>query len=117
MTRTYWLSFCDTNQPDGERFTGASVVDVTDRDMLRAIPELLSHRPEGARPIAVGDEAAWIAAAILVAHRAGCNPGGTVGVLRLDDLPAFPLRGDRYPRQTLLSEHDIHLIDSSAERA
>lgn len=38
---TYWLSFCDPNKPEGERFLGCILIDATDfTDAIRACWQL-----------------------------------------------------------------------------
>jgi hypothetical protein len=36
MTRALWLSFCDTEKPQGQLFLGVAVVDVTPDDVAEA---------------------------------------------------------------------------------
>lgn len=35
--RTYWLSFCDGDRPEGQQFLGACVVDVTATEAAAAL--------------------------------------------------------------------------------
>ena len=101
MTRTYWLSFVDLGKPEGERFLGACVVDVTERDRKRVrklAPFLDDH----------GDDAQWIATAVRKAHEQGCNPGGEVGTADISNAPDQVLRA--YPRNRLLSKAEIQAL-------
>ena len=98
-TRTYWLSFCDGNLPQGQQFLGAVVVDV-DR---AAADEALAARPAMGDPV----EGPWLVAAIRAAWQAGVNPGGEVASVRIDGNPQAAL----YPRLTLLSRSDIEALE------
>lgn len=55
----WWLSFCDTDKPEGEQFVGACIVEDAP-DMVRAV------------------ERAW---------ELGLNPGGQVAGMPLSDWP------------------------------
>ena len=58
----YWLSFCDPDRPRGQQFLGACIVEVSEeRD-------------------AMGESLA-----VVKAHRMGCNPGGEVLAVRIDN--------------------------------
>ncbi len=107
--RTYWLSFADGDRPRGQQFLGVAVVDVTEADCDRAVPFVVRRRPPGSPP--PEDEVLWVGAAITKAHETGCNPGGEVGSLRIDDHPDFAVRGPRYPRFQLLSRADLDALD------
>lgn len=104
MTRTFWLSFVDETRPEGDRFLGVCVVDVTDEDAARA-KEFQARRFPGALP-----GAEWLGAAIRKSHAIGCNPGGNAAglditnttlpipiknkLLSFEELEAFATRGD-----------------------
>ena len=99
-TRTYWLSFAD------EKFLGAAVVDVTraDADVARAmIDTRYQHRERGAE---------WTAAAIMKAHKQGCNPGGEVLAIDITDAEhPIPLIKNR-----LLTREDLEDAGFKPER-
>ena len=66
----FWLSFVDDAKPEGQRFLGVCIVDVTAEDAAEAqaiIADRFPHHAEGAE---------WIAAATRKAWAMGCNPGG-----------------------------------------
>lgn len=79
--KSFWLSFCSEELPHGEDFLGASIV--------RATSDL---------------------AAVMVAHREGCNPGGQVMML---EVPADvdPLIGDEW-RSRLLTREECETLDA-----
>lgn len=107
MTRTFWLSFVDPDRPDGERFLGVAVVDVTDEDAARARLVLTARFPK-ALP-----DAEWIAAATSKAHREGCNPGGEV--VAFDITPWHPQKQlAAMPRNRLLSRQDLHELEAAS---
>lgn len=114
MTRTYWLSFCDSDRPTGQQFLGVVVIDVTKADVDAAAGFLAKRRAEFHLPPA-DDEARWLAGAIRKAHVLGCNPGGEVASHRLDDLPDFAKHGPRYPRGKLLSKAEIEALEPKAD--
>lgn len=89
MKQTWYLSFCDNDRPSGEQFLGGCYVDIDDEDIAAAEPV---HAPE-------------IAAAIQKAWLMGCNPGGEVASVRVDDMPPFADMDERgiTPRNRLLS--------------
>jgi hypothetical protein len=101
VTRTYWLSFCDTKAPEGEQFSGVAIVDVDEADMDEAMLEVLLRF--GPRD----DDAYWIAAAVRKAHEMGCNPGGEVQTMRIDE--ALRERADPplCPRNRLLQKPEL----------
>ncbi len=110
-TQTWWLSFVDRDRPAGQRFLGASVVDVTEADRDEAAVFVTRRRVAcGLPPLAATDEAIWMAAAIRKAHALGCNPGGEVGSVRLDRHPDFAAN-DRYPRGQVLSRAAIAALE------
>lgn len=76
--KTFWLSFCDAERPEGERFLGACIVDVTDEEAADALIEIALRFPF-AQP-----DAEWIAAATRKAHILGCNPGGQVASMEIE---------------------------------
>jgi hypothetical protein len=72
MTRTFWLSFVDSEQPEGQRFLGVCVIDVEWDDAATIKLEIDTRFPghkEGAE---------WIAAATRLSWLYGCNPGGSI---------------------------------------
>jgi len=109
MTQTWWLSFCDSDRPEGEQFLGAAIVDVTEADVeaARPIGNALRAR-HGLPPIEGAD--AWMAAAIHQSHVTRCNPGGQVLALRIDRAPEYPTKGAGLPRARLLSIADMRAL-------
>lgn len=105
MTRTYWLSFTDPDRPRGQQFLGVVIVDVTDTDAADA----LAVKPD----MHDKDEGPWIGAAIRATWKAGVNPGGQVGSMRIDEGP--PAIVSRYPRLTLLSRADVEALEPDAD--
>jgi hypothetical protein len=106
-TRTYWLSFVQHDRPEGDRFVGACVIDVTAEEAEDAWTDVALHFPN-ALP-----DAEWMAAATRKAKHLGCNPGGKVAGIRLDDQPTFPAHKDDYPHGRLLSKAEIHAIEGA----
>jgi hypothetical protein len=111
---TFWLSFIDPDRPTGTQFLGVAVVDVTEAEMDAAKPSLLTRRAQFHLP-PPEEDACWIHAAIVTAHRLGCNPGGEVATLRMDTHPRFPLVEGRFPRGRLLSRAELELLDVPPE--
>jgi len=107
-TRTYWLSFCDNDRPEGQRFIGACIVQVTLSEALTA----LASRPDMRDRV----EGPWIGAAVLKAWALGCNPGGEVASARVDDFPGNARRLACYPHGTLMTKDEIEAIDQQMEQ-
>lgn len=63
----WWLSFCDPDKPEGERFLGAAIINVEND---------------------VEDDDLGFLAAVHRAHRLGLNPGGEVAGVTLDEAEA-----------------------------
>jgi hypothetical protein len=103
MTRTFWLSFVDPARPDGERFLGVCVVDVSRRDAACSRMIVRRNFPH-ARP-----GAEWIAAATSIARRHGCNPGGEVLGFDITSIPTRQTAS--IPRNKLLSRDELEAID------
>jgi hypothetical protein len=97
MTRLFWLSFVDADRPVGTQFLGVAIIEVMEvmaanmRDELRLM--FPNHEPG----------AEWIAAAAREAHRLGCNPGGEVASVEIDD-------DHGVPRGRLLSRADLEAV-------
>lgn len=103
MTKTFWISFVDTDKPKGERFLGVAIVEVTDEDVAAMQEEIelkFPNRLPGAE---------WIAAALRHAHDAGCNPGGQPGSIEMDEESLKHLDG--VPRDRLLSKDELRRLD------
>jgi hypothetical protein len=100
--RTYWLSFCDTDAPEGQQFKGVCIVDVTVAQKDEA--ELFVTMTWGPRD----EDAYWLGAAITQSKEQGCNPGGEVMSLRIDDHPNFGTV--ECPRNRLLSKSDLEIL-------
>jgi hypothetical protein len=75
--KTFWLSFVDEDRPEGDRFLGVAIVQVTEADVAAVLPQLNAQFPHRL------PDSEWIAAATRKAHRLGCNPGGQVMSLEL----------------------------------
>lgn len=110
QTMTFWLSFCDASRPEGDQFLGAAVVDVTAAEIAAAKVEIDQRFPRHL------PDAEGIAAATRKAHQLGCNPGGEVASMRLDDLPGFATISSRYPRGRLLSRAEVTSIDQAIDQ-
>src|SRR6185295_17830721 len=102
--QTFWLSFTDPDRPSGQQFLGVAVVDVTEADAVEARRHLLPQALPGAE---------WIGAALRKAHETGCNPGGEVGSVRIDDTAEFAAKSPHIPRHQLLSRADLERLDLS----
>lgn len=72
MKRCYWLSFVDETRPRGQGSLGVCIVEVTEADYVEARPHAIAKNP------LMDVEGIWLVAAIRVAWRLGCNPGGEV---------------------------------------
>lgn len=107
-TKTFWLSFCDSDRPTGSQFLGACVVDVTATEADEAALEVALRFPL-AQP-----NAEWLAAAIKNAHRFGCNPGGEVASA---EIPAGSPMLAYYQRGVLMDRATIKAIDDRIEAA
>jgi hypothetical protein len=114
VMRTYWLSFCDDQRPQGQQFLGVVIVDVSEVDAAGA---LLTWDATHATPMADRVDGPWLAAAMRACWRAGVNPGGEVASRRIDDAPGFPRMSPRYPRLQLLSRDEIAAFRGFADEA
>lgn len=90
-TKTYWLSFCDTDRPKGQQFLGVSVIDVSEADVLEAQSVRPAHDP-------------WIGAAIRKSWLKKCNPGGEVLTCQLET------GHELIPRDVLLAKSDLERL-------
>lgn len=102
MTKTFWLSFCDPQKPEGDRFLGVVVVDVEQREADEALVRVQQLFPHAQA------DAEWIAAASSKAHREGCNPGGEMAAI---ELPPDDPHTTRCPRNTLLTKNVLVELD------
>ncbi len=109
-TQTWWLSFCDSDRPQGQQFLGVAVLDVTADEMADAIAEVTYLRAIHGLPPADDPPTHWMAAAVRKAHLLGCNPGGEVAAWRMDDVPACADELARLPRHQLLSKADLDAL-------
>lgn len=109
MTQTWWLSFCDGDKPEGEQFLGVAIVDVTEDD-ANTVHDLVTRRRamHGLPPAERGVE--WMAAAVERSHFTGCNPGGEVACLRIDEAPEFAAHDATLPRNRLLSKSELEAL-------
>lgn len=103
--RTFWLSFCDPDRPEGQKFLGAAVVDVTDEEAAAVTPLMRATFP------LAQDGAEWIAAATGKAHAFGCNPGGEVSSVEITGAAHAAL----YPRNQLMSKAEIEALEPALE--
>lgn len=79
----HWLSFCDPDRAKGQQFLGVAIVEARD-----------------------------FRAAVQIAHRIGCNPGGEVlGYPLADDGPLVPMAF----RDRLLSKGEVEALEASVE--
>lgn len=99
MIRTFWLSFCDGDKPEGQQFLGACIVDVTDKEAAESLIDLRLRFPKAR------EGAEWIAAASRKAHCTHCNPGGEMMSADVTDAPVEELA--RYPRHALMSKAQL----------
>jgi hypothetical protein len=98
MTRTIWMSFADHDRPEGQRFLGVCVLDVSEHEAARAKPLMLRKHPHAT----AGAE--WLYAAMQKSWALGINPGGSVASLELDaDNP----KTATVPRNRLLQAPDL----------
>jgi hypothetical protein len=117
MTQTWWLSFSDPDRPTGQQFLGAVVIDVDAADVAQAEPTATALRAAHGLPPLTDPADRYLAGAIGKTHRLGCNPGGEVASMRIDDVPDFATHGSRYPRGQVLSRVDIDAIDAAIAAA
>ena len=107
-SKVFWLSFCDSDRPAGQRFLGACLVDVSAEEADEAAVMVTLRFPM-AQP-----DAEWIAAATRKAHQLGCNPGGEVASCEISaDNPNL----SRYQRGVLMDRATIERIDAEIAAA
>jgi hypothetical protein len=101
MTRTYWLSFCDPDKPEGQQFLGVVVIDVSEEDAAAAKPviDVLFPRHDAG--------AEWIAAAQRKCWQLGCNPGGQVAAFEKPAAYEWPAD---VPRGRLLQRGELEAL-------
>jgi len=104
VTRTFWLSFCDTDLPASQQFLGACLVEVTDAEAATARKIVAAKYPLAKK------DAEWIAAASRKAHAMKCNPGGEMLSIDVTGHPNLA----KFPRHRLLSRADIEALDGPA---
>jgi hypothetical protein len=75
--KTLWMSFIDTDQPMGARFLGVCIVDVSPEDEALALAE----HPEMYDKV----NGPSVVAAAKIAYARGCNPGGEVQALEIQE--------------------------------
>jgi hypothetical protein len=96
--KTYWMSFCDGERPEGQQFLGVAVIDVTVEEAADELSDLNVRFPNHA------EGAEWIAAAARKAWRLGCNPGGQVMNCELSrEWPGY----DSCPRGVLMTRERL----------
>ena len=77
----YWLSFVDPEKPEGERFLGVSIVEISDDDPIPSFGLSIEEMAEKGK-------VAWhFFQAVGKTHRLGINPGGEVRGELLDRAP------------------------------
>lgn len=107
--RTYWLSFCDADRPEGEQFLGVAVVEVDNIDRHDARVEDYVRERRGPTGPPPDDEALWLTAAMAKAWETGCNPGGQMLSFDMTSLrDTEELK--RTPRHVLLSRADLDAL-------
>ena len=101
--RTYWLSFCDNEKPQGQQFLGACIIEVEAIDAERAKALIDLQFPQHA------PGAEWTAAATQKAHRQGCNPGGQVMSIDMtENLPSDRVEHwQAIPRNRLMDRDEL----------
>src|SRR5437870_1294062 len=98
-SKLFWLSFVTDDKPEGERFLGAAIVEVTSEEAAEALEEI---RVKFLRAI---EGAEWIAAASRKAWRTGCNPGGEMGSCEIP--PDAPREILDAPRHELMQRTEL----------
>ena len=96
------MSFVNPHGPDGERFLGVAIVDVTPED----VNEILAEKPEFRTRTT---EQLYTIGAIRKAWKTGCNPGGEVLSSDVTDAPADKLA--RFPRHQLMTREEVDLLE------
>lgn len=81
MVKRFWLSYADFEQPEGKQLLGVCVVEVYDEDVEFA-REKIRERWPGRE---TSEAALYGGAALYVAWRDACNPGGEVAVVPMPD--------------------------------
>jgi hypothetical protein len=97
--RRFWLSFVDGTKPEGQRFLGVCIVEVTDEDAADAKAIIDDQFPQHA------EGAEWIAAATRKAWLTGCNPGGEIATSDITE--ATPPEGVDLPLHRLLQKPEL----------
>lgn len=110
MTQTWWVSFCDGTKPEGQQFLGVAIIDVTEDEAFEGRVAATLMRIVHGRPPAEAD-VGWMTAAIGSAHLTGCNPGGEVMAVRIDDQPKFAALDARLPRNRLLQKSELEQLE------
>jgi|SRR5580765_458732 len=100
--RRFWLSFVDQDRPEGQRFLGVCIVEVTDEDAAEAKAIIDAKFPRHA------EGAEWIAAATRKAWLMGCNPGGEIATADITD--ARPPEGVDLPLHRLLQKPEMERL-------
>lgn len=95
--RTYWLSFVDENRPEGQRWLGACVVDVSAAQAEFAKVFLLPQSMPGSE---------WIKAAVIRAWAVKANPGGAVASVEMP--PGIP--ETKLPRDRLMQIDELRSL-------
>ncbi len=98
MTRTYWVSCCDS-RPEGRQFLGVVIVEITEAEAAEI----------GAEPFPAGDP--WIKAIARKMWRLECNPGGQLGIMDVTEHHAADPRvlADT-PRHVVLGEAQLRTL-------
>lgn len=79
MTKYFWMSFCDTDKPNGQQFLGVSIIPVTKEEVDRLVPLIRVMYP-----MSTDD---WFVTATMKSWDEKCNPGGQVSATLLDGAP------------------------------
>src|SRR5262245_45090405 len=106
-----WLSFADSERPDGEQFLGAVIVEIEDDEVEEAKADVEARAAQ--RKVKPLPGAEYMAAACRKAWLMGCNPGGECAGKLLPPLSAA--QREMLPLYRLLSKADIAALDRAME--
>ena len=100
--KTFWLCFTDEERPAEQQFLGVAVIDVTDEEAAAAKGDLHDRHPHAQQ-----EGAEWLAAAIQLAWRHHCNPGGSIMFVDITDDP----EAVGMPRNRLMSKDELVALE------
>lgn len=116
MTQTWWLSFCDDDKPEGERFLGVAIVDVDEIDVALAEPMTTALRAAHGLPPLTDPRDKWMSGAVGKTYLLKINPGGAVLAHRLDDIVP-PDELATCPRDRLLQRLELDALGIAKKAA